>query len=263
VRQGQLRHRPHDEAGDRQHHERGDQALEHAEDDLLQRHQAHRDRREEPIVDLPGEPEVGHHRQRHRLDARERQRYGQDAGQERGSVTAADEAHPRQEVAEHHHEQERLLPKAIDLVEQGNGLRDGLALARRLASQHPLPPRVVSPEPFPDGGAPARLDPALNDRSAPVDDRIDSLLGLHPEVQDAARALVLLELDREHLGPGGRTPAEVVKQGVAGDPIGAREPALAKQRDESGGELLAELVAGGRHPTDHDSLVGRSKERSR
>ena len=68
-----------DDRGDREHDRRREQALNRAEDDLLERHQRHRQRRQHAVLDLLRVAELLHHRQRHRLDPLEHDREADDA----------------------------------------------------------------------------------------------------------------------------------------------------------------------------------------
>ena len=103
-----------DEVDDGEDDHRGDHRLQGSRDDLLEAHHPDRDRSEHAVLDLLAEGELLHERERHRLDALEVDRHGDQSRdehrRERGAATGRAEALTdlREDVGEDEHEQQRL-----------------------------------------------------------------------------------------------------------------------------------------------------------
>ncbi len=108
VDENDLHSPPHGQPGRREDDQPSDERLEHAADDLFNRDPLDLDRREQPILDLSRELELGDQRHRHCLDPREQHRESNNAGEKQALVLHRHIARCRQDSAEHENEKHRL-----------------------------------------------------------------------------------------------------------------------------------------------------------
>ena len=87
-------------------------------DDLLERDELERDRREQAVLDLARPAEVRDHRQRNRLHAREREAHREHAREQRGLVRLAHVAHAWQQQPEDDDEEQRLQRRAQQKIRE-------------------------------------------------------------------------------------------------------------------------------------------------